>query len=405
MLYNILPPAIFIVSFGGIMVIVSRAVMRMRKEAFVADVKSYAQPEEEAFSIKPGRGISEAMEMLKPNQNSVQAIKSRLGLLKMSVSRAKESVRNGLQKARSFRPSLPKRKKEMAAETVSKPSDKELKLNMIDRMRGLSTHVTVSANQRINAWREKASTRMVAKPEDGKKTGDKLAKWWQQIADKSKEIDLFKKGEAQVDQQEAKPALETPAKQEAKISSLPKITVVTKTVENVKPVEPEVKTSRSVTTARLLLNKVRRQPATGVLEAAQEALQKSEYQKAEDLLVEHIFKHPKDIHAYLMLGRAAVARENWAEAIEIFDQVLVWDNNQAEAYASLGFAAYKSGKLTRALQSLQRAHTFDPDNEQVLLYLLDIARKMDSRALLHSLSEEYVQLQARQRENTTIVAS
>ena len=128
------------------------------------------------------------------------------------------------------------------------------------------------------------------------------------------------------------------------------------------------------------------------LEEAQEALSAKEYERAEDILVGYIVKHTKDTDAYMMLGEAALGREDWQEATEIFEQVVSWNPKQAGVHAGLGLAAYRAGRYSMALQALQRAHEFEPENVTILTDLLSIAKKMDIPALQHSINEKLQEL-------------
>ena len=127
------------------------------------------------------------------------------------------------------------------------------------------------------------------------------------------------------------------------------------------------------------------------LEQAQQALAANDCQLAEDVLVAHIVKHTKDTDAYMLLGQAAMQRQNWQEAMEIYEQVVRWNSNQQGVMAALGGAAYKAGRYTKALEMLQRAHELDPDNRVILEQLLGIAQKLDNPALCHSIEEKLEQ--------------
>jgi tetratricopeptide (TPR) repeat protein len=140
------------------------------------------------------------------------------------------------------------------------------------------------------------------------------------------------------------------------------------------------------------------------LRSAQEALGNSEYQKAEDILVTYIVKHTKDTDAYMLLGQVALGRGDWEGAIEIFEQVVNWSAKQEGAYAALGHAAYKAGHFKQSLVALQRAREAEPGNSAVLQELLDIAQKMDNRALQHSLQEDLEQVQKNSEEENSHAA-
>jgi len=156
------------------------------------------------------------------------------------------------------------------------------------------------------------------------------------------------------------------------------------TEEKKEPAEPTTLTGKRVTSPSFF----RKKPAVSALEQAEQAIAKAQYDAAETILVPYIFKHAKDTLAYMLLGRVAVARANWNEAAEIFEEVIKYNPGEAGAWAALGEAAYKCGHFTRALQALQRAHEADGENKKVLEYLLAIAQKMDNRGLQQSIKEK-----------------
>lgn len=128
------------------------------------------------------------------------------------------------------------------------------------------------------------------------------------------------------------------------------------------------------------------------LQRAQQALQERNYQRAEDILVDHIVQHTKDTKAYMLLGRVATAKANWQEAVEIFEQVVMIQPHEPGAQAGLGIAAYNCGRYSRALQALQRAHEEDPTNLVLLNDLLAIAQKMDNPPLQRSIRSKLREL-------------
>jgi tetratricopeptide (TPR) repeat protein len=134
------------------------------------------------------------------------------------------------------------------------------------------------------------------------------------------------------------------------------------------------------------------------LQRAQAALQDKDYQHAEDILVDYIVHHTKDAKAYMLLGNVAMAKANWSEGVEIFEQVVALRPHEPGAQAGLGIAAYNLGRYGRALQALQRAHEEDPTDLTVLTDLLAIAKKMDNPALQRS-------IQAKLREITPALQS
>lgn len=128
------------------------------------------------------------------------------------------------------------------------------------------------------------------------------------------------------------------------------------------------------------------------LATARQQLSACRYQSAEKTLVPFLAKHPKNIRAYMLLGKAALGRQNWSEASEVFEQVINIKPNTKGCYAALGYANYKAGKLTKALEALQKAHDSDPHNTVVIKRLLSIARRMDNQPLQRSLMAQLADL-------------
>lgn len=170
----------------------------------------------------------------------------------------------------------------------------------------------------------------------------------------------------------------TPTFQEPNIAALfaPPSPVITTRVVTTTPVTHK---SQSPTTAPLL-------------QRAEQALNAKDYQHAEDILVDHIVHHTKDAKAYMLLGKIALAKADWPEAMEIFEQVLTLRPEEPGVQAGLGIAAYNCGRYSKALQTLQRAHDEDPTNLLVLNDLLEIAQKMDNPALQRSINAKLKEL-------------
>lgn len=130
------------------------------------------------------------------------------------------------------------------------------------------------------------------------------------------------------------------------------------------------------------------------LQRAQAALQSKDFQHAENILVDYIVHHTKDTKAYMLLGRVAMAKANWDECMEIFEQVMLLRPEEPGAQAGLGIAAYHLGRYSKALPALQRAHEEDPQNLTVLTDLFAIAKKMDNPALQRSIQSKLQELES-----------
>ncbi len=124
------------------------------------------------------------------------------------------------------------------------------------------------------------------------------------------------------------------------------------------------------------------------IEKAKKALKKARYFDVEDTLIPFIVKHPRDARAYMILGRAAMGREAWDEAVEAFEQVVRINPETKNCYAELGYAVYKAGKITKAIEFLQKAHSADPQNIKIIRQLLEIAQRMDNVPMQKTLKEE-----------------
>lgn len=132
------------------------------------------------------------------------------------------------------------------------------------------------------------------------------------------------------------------------------------------------------------------------LDQANVAIAAAQYQRAEEILVSYIVDHTRDVRAYMLLGQAAAGRKNWLEAMEIFEQVTRLNAQEPGVWSALGEAALASGKFTKALEALQRAHDADRGNVTVLRQLLAIAQRMDNRVLRESVQEELTVLEGEQ---------
>jgi tetratricopeptide (TPR) repeat protein len=296
MLYDILPPVIFFMSLGGVILIVARVSLRARRAAFSAAVESaVTEPSPE--------------EVLQPSQKSVQAMGSRVALGQKYFM----ALGRGLG-------SMPRRTGSAIARVGSKI-----------RLRRARAAELTESTEPLGDEEETASSVSLPSPSA------------------------------------AKPIIRSGIRLERRETTAASVAETLR--RSVKRHAPRPKADSPIT-------------------AAEQALEAHEYLKAENILVPYIVHHAKDTQAYILLGQAAIGREAWEEAMEIFEQVIQWDADSKGAYASLGYAAYRAGRLTRALQALQRAHEAEPNNDRVLQQLLSIAQRLDNRALQHSISEK-----------------
>jgi TolA-binding protein len=341
------------------MVIISRGIVRMRKAQFVVDIKSYGSDTLPSSSRASAKSISS---LLRPANKSVQVITNRAAVAVAFFKNSRQSI---TETASSLKKRFQERSKSTAS--VSKP-DPVATPQATPPKPG---QLTIPSD----GWREKVASSFSSVLESTRvKTNQSLSS--------------LKK------MSQKRPAIISKA-------STPK---------SAPPVEPNQK--RTIRT-RLVKHKVTLSqpqhtqtqhtppPQTSPTHAqstplsqAEIALSSKNYKKAEFLLLNHITKHTKDTAAYMLLGQVALAQENWSDAVEIFEQVIAWDENYFGAQAALGFAACRAGKLTRAIQALQRAHEADPENVVVLQDLLIIARRMDNPALQHSITKKLEELES-----------
>lgn len=343
MLYDVLPPLLLFISFGGIIALVSRVVMRIRHGEFSREIQA-----EVAF----GKPISDSS-LLQPETGGVSVAKNRL------VHMAK-SAKAGMSAMKTRRAERKKEKEEQVkTPTVQQPVRK---IQMPE----------VGFQERFLVLAQK-----------GKQGLSSLQK---EIANRIPDVKkLREKIPFQV-------ALEDENNTENPKSS-PMIRLVRHS-EPAKEEENEIRETQKQSEKKsgIMSHMLRRESEQTPLEKAADAMEKKDYETAEDILVTYIMKHSSDTKAYIMLGRTAIGKEAWDEAIEIFQQVIKLDNSIVDAYAELGHAALNIGKFTLAIQSLQHARDMDAKNIRIREELLFIARRMDNKVVEKGVLEELAEL-------------
>lgn len=345
MLYDIVSPVIFFLSLGGIILITSRVVIRIRRQQFAADLHSPTATPATSTSVFGVQSTEAVSSFIQPSKKSVRVIGSRLDLFRQRIYDNVGAARAWRQQRREAKTSITEAK---AAAQVTSPQSRLS--HAFQNLKELPARL----RQKVTARRQEANRLVIQTP--------------------------------------AAPAV-APA------------TFTLKRVLKEEPSAPAVSPpSRPLDSHRHSLVR-RTHPAETLAPKAKAyaALSAQQYDKVEDVMVPYIVKHPKDTEAYMLLGKAALGRQAWSEAIEIFEQVVSWNEQENGAYAGLGTAAYRAGKFTRALQALQRAHDANPRDRAVLEHLLAIAQKLDNHGLLHSLQEKIDQLPAVQENQTTAV--
>jgi len=315
MLYDVLPPLVFFASLGGIILVVSRVVLRIRKEQFADSLQATMHRARAARSSK----IEDLAQIIGPSKKSVRVIKNRIALINHAVQN--NAARFGTS---------------------------------IQALGGKSRQALTN---KIVALKEFAAERRAAKLKK-----DKVSS-----------------------------RTSSPTK--------PKLTAVeTKPSDTTQ--QEESKTKRDdVISSQNKKKFFAKKKVASPLKQARQALDTDNHEKAEDVLVPYLAKHPKETRAYMMLGEIAMARHDWEEAMEVFEQVVSLDPRAKGGYAGLGRAALEAGKFTRAIEALQRAHDADPSNTTIIRQLLKIARRMDNAPMQHSLLEELLAIRRTQRQS------
>lgn len=337
MLYDVLPPLLLFISFGGIIIVFSRVILRMRHVQFSEDIQA------EVDSTIPIHEES----LLRPDQHGVTIVKNRLGHMMRVAGSSLTSFRNRRKEAKQ------KKAEEKAVEVVAVKSP------------------------------------IVQMPEVGLQ--DKLA----QLAQKGREgLSSLQKEIANriPDMQTIRERIPRKKETQEAIVPVPKSSPVIRLVRHTGVEEKSNATVGPSQKAGIMSQLLKKGKEKSILEQATEALAKNEYELVEDILIPHIMKHSSDTKAYMLLGKAAIGKESWDEAMEIFQQVIKIDKEMVDAFADLGHAALNAGKFTLAIQSLQHARDMDSKNIRIREELLFIARRMDNKVVEKGVLEELEEL-------------
>lgn len=396
MLYDILSPLIFFASLGGILLIVGRVVIRIRREQLSTNIQSVAAHTPSAHTSLWQPASKEVTQLLQPTQKSVHAMRSRFAQVSQMVRQTKDTLgtwrtrrREAKAAARAALPTapppaaaIPPDVLQSQAPTITAPPRRGLRGRFASlKLRRRRTQLPPAAPREEILLSVAADSTPPLAP----------------AATPVSPPEVATPPLAAVEPQPASPVTPPP---KAEVPTPAPVSEKTSVVAS-------AATSQSLASSllRRVQGKGRHQPE--VLRTAEAELENHDFQAAEDRLVPYIVKHPKDTTAYMLLGQAAMGREAWEEAMEIFEQVVTWNRKQAGAYANLGLAAYRAGRFTKALQALQRSLDSDPYNQEVLAALLSIAEKMDNPALQHSIREkiELADAHAKQQKNVPQNAS
>ncbi len=340
MLYNIVPPLIFFGSFGGILVILSRVVLRMRRFQVATAIQAEASSE-----------ASVPANLLTPTSPGLQVMKSRLQVVSASM-------------------------KQTAAATVATSQ------RSINALKNMQKQIVMPTNR----WKEKITSVLPA------------------LVSKTKNITVaivakLRSRRAIARDASSRPQELTPepATPPIRVSRSEKVEEEIPTLPIPDEIAPASKAALT-TSKNFMTQLLQREQPLSVYDQAQRALEIADYQQVEDILVPFILEHTHDIKAYMVLGRAFSGKGNYADAMEIFQQVIKLNSQEPGAQAALGLAAFKEGKFTIAVQALQRARDAGSVDHEVLVSLLSIAEHMDNKVLQRSLLEELLTVQPDNQE-------
>ncbi len=348
MLYDVLPPLLLFVSFGGIIVVVSRVVLRMRNQQFSEEIQA------EVDSTKPIHEES----LLGPRQAGVMLMGNRLKHMAMStksgVAGAFGAAGRAVTSLRTRRQERKQEKQDLA--TASEEASVAGQVQMPET--GLRDRIAVLA-QRGKEGLSSLQQEIASRVPDPKTVGERFASVKNRVTTR-------------------RPVA---VEEEVAPKSSPVIRLVRHNPAEEQPKEEKQKQG-------IMSQILKREKEVGAIAQAEAAIANKNFDAAEDVLVPHIMKHAGDTKAYMLLGKSAIGKEAWDEAMEIFQQVIKLDDTLVEAYANLGHAALNAGKFTLAIQSLQHARDMDASNVQIREELLFIARRMDNKVVEKGVLEE-----------------
>lgn len=381
-------------SLGGIIIVISRVVIRLRQQQLATDLQSHVTRVSRTRLNK----VQDLAGLLAPNQISVQSFRNRLAFL---LYNSKELWQKMWQDIADWREKRSRLKiKTARPSAVAKPSAPILAPD------SPSTSVVTAIKpphsfmrNKIAAMAGKVKNIRLPSPSNlTAKTAAKLQTVKQKIAALSTHPSLQRQDKVILSNVKSANKMDptiSADQMETKPSQSPKLRIVNTDELPTAPTPPSpvmAKMGQPVkasSLSQLFKKEIKKSP----LQAAAEALEQLQTKRAEDLLVPYIVKHPKDTAAYMMLGKAAISRHAWTEATEIFEQVIKLKPETEGCYAALGQAALEAGNLTKAIETLQRAHDQNPQNVFVIKCLLQIARRMDNRPMQQSLNLELQQLE------------
>lgn len=362
MLYDILPPLLLFASLGGIILVVSRVALRIRRQHLAVAVQA-----EGASAAVP------AEELLNPDEGGVKLMRNRLFLAGAVTKNAFRRAARTPGSLKGWRGRRQQRKAKIEAFALSQDSAPSPERGQVQAPE--------------SGWRQGLGSLL-------SRTRSSLGAAGKTLGKKSRSLirtlpKAYPKSVKSAESPEPAPAAFRLRRIENPTPPLPESAIPQAKI----PASAAPSVTGAEKPGGSLISRIRqKQKQSHPLKVAQEAFQAEKYQQAEDILVPYLAKHPRQLSAYVLLGQIALQRKNWNEAMEIFEQVVKLNPARPGAYAALGFAALRAGRITRALQALQRAHDAEPGNTNVLKHILTIAHQMDNRALQRSTLEKLIQL-------------
>lgn len=342
--------------------------MRSRREAFSHSMRMQASSQ--TTTMPEG--------LLNPSVSNVELLRNRASVVTSGIKRT-------LSGTKEYWATRKERKVLKQAERQARKEEKEQAMQQ--KASAPAAEKSAIAIPHPN-WRERAFSKI---KDSTRGINTVLQKVKEKVPQKEIEI---KTANVALEEQTA-PVKATPQIRIIRVDSKPAVTESTSEVTKETPLKAETPSPQGRFIARI---KNAQAPKSSVLEQVNDAIVSGQLQQAEEMLIPYIVKHTKDCQAYMLLGKVAIAKGAWDEAMEVFQQVINLDPQVNDAQASLGYAALQKGKFTIALQALQRAHAADPENIQILDQLLDIARRLDNKVLQKSVLEQLIELQPNNKE-------
>lgn len=362
MLYDILPPLLLLFSFGGIIVLIVRAMLKMRAREMSDEIQA------RVLSDAPVHAES----LIGPNKGDVHIVKNRLfhmgGMIGKSVAGSVRAVGGAAKGV------VPRTKAFMSSRKAAAVAKKEAKTSA-PKIED-ATPATPKGKSVIPMGMKGIQIPEVS-----------IREKFEQFTEKGKQGFSFLHRNIASRIPDMKQGIQTVRDQVVSTIPVRKSTASSSAVPT--PIIRLIHQEAAQEPKRGIMSQMMQRPKEEtILEKAERMIEGNNFDEAEDVLVPYIMKHASDTKAYMLLGAASMGKGSWEEAMEIFQQVLKINNEESQAHAQLGHAALQAGKFTVAIQALQRARDNDPENISIREDLLFIARRMDNKVVVRGLLEE-----------------